>query len=70
MRNDASDFNVVFEAAALLSLMTWIYYLEAYLLLLCGIYGYVLLDMCCRTSYGRSKYRKLRAFLRRKPSST
>lgn len=70
VRNDESDFNVVFEAAALLALMTWIYYLEAYVILLCGFYGYVLGHMYCRTAFGRRTNRKLKAFFRRKPSST
>ena len=47
------------------------FYAEGYAgILLAMIFGFVLQDMYCKTSFGRRTNRQLRAFFRRKPSNT
>ena len=70
MKNRESDTGVILSGVLMLVIAS-AFYAEGYAgILLAMIFGFVLQDVYCRTSYGRRANRKLRAFFRRKPSST
>lgn len=70
MKTRESDTRVIVSGTMMLVVATVFYFQGAAEILLAIIFGYVLAEMYCRTSFGRRTNKKLRAFFWSRPDST